>query len=82
MSISDEESKDSTDQTLTIHFVTYQFEEEGVSQKYYNQVVMSAQDLEIIKRTGGNVPQSKREVLNLIIEKQNGETITTNNFFR
>ena len=72
MSISDEESKDSTDQSLTIHFVTLQVEE-GVYRKYYNQVVMTADDLEILKQTGGNVPQSKRQVLEMIIENKNGK---------
>ena len=81
MSISDEESKDSTDQSLTIHFVTRQFEE-GVGRNYYNQVVMTADDLEILRQTGGNVPQSKRQVLDMIIEKQNGKPITQNNFCR
>ena len=81
MSISDEESKDLTDQSLTIHFVTIQFEED-VHRWYYNQVVMTADDLEILKQTGGNVPQSKRQVLDMIKEKQDGKHLLLKKLFQ
>ena len=44
--------------------------EDGKQQQYYNQVEISAADFEIIKATGGRLPQSKREMLSLIAEQK------------
>ena len=41
LSQSEEESKTYDSQSLTVHFITRQFEE-GIYRKYYNQVVISA----------------------------------------
>ena len=52
--------------------------DEGFTFNYYNQVVISAHDLETIRLTGANVPQSKRA----IIKSLSGKILLNNNVFR
>jgi hypothetical protein len=50
--------------------------EDGNDRYYYNQVVINAQDLELIKETGGHVPQNKRETLTKIIQLEKGNFLS------
>ncbi len=67
LSQSEEESKTYDSQSLTVNFVTQQVEE-GIYRLYYNQVVISAQDFEIIRATGARVPKTKSETIQVIIK--------------
>jgi hypothetical protein len=52
--------------------------DEGSTLNYYNQVVISAHDLETIRLTGANVPQSKRA----IIKSLSGKFLLYDNVYR
>ena len=56
--------------------------ENGNDRYYYNQVVISARDFELIRETGVNVPQNKSETLSRIILLEKGKINTLCNIYR
>lgn len=67
-----EESKSAIDQNLIVHFVTSKFEKTQNSSKgwlkYYNQVRVSSEDLELFRATNGDYPKTIKQICHQTIE--------------